>query len=692
MFSKLSFRNVQRSIKDYLVYVCTMTAITAFMYAFGSLFFEKELAKTVEEDGLMKMMIGVATFFIVIIIAWLIHYMVRFMLEKRSTEFGIYMLLGMKKKMIATLYMKENFLLGILAFIPGVAAGILLQQIIMAVLSNIIRVSYRFRISFNGNTFLVTLLCYGGCYLLAMLRCRWKFRKMNIQALMSAQKQNEEIKESQENVRKIIFPISILLILAFWIFFPQLTNGASILLFLMLLVVDIYLFYMGLSAWIICYVRRKSNGIYKGQNLFLLRQFSSKIRTMQFTMGTLTALFAIALMGCSVALMLSDFQNKLLDEKWPFDVLIYSVDETDDFEEEQEVISQNADKKEQYIYRIYTDERNQANTWMYTNLRSFGTMFLNEDGTPNTKALTKEQEERAIYCKYDTYMGVSDYNNLRKMLGYKEISLKEEEYVIQIKSRLRSEVGDMPEGLSIPDASGNQMLTCGGIYSESFSQDGHNGGDYLLVVPDAVIKTMKPYYSVMAVMLAQDTPNGLQKKLDLLSEKKDLDFMGHAGAAMGDNRCTGSDNVVVYVTTNQVRENLIPEVKYMLSTIIVPGFYIGLVFLCVALTVLSVHQLSDSSKYKRRYDILGKIGLERSQINRLIRKQLIAYYLCPAILAILISGNVVLRISKIFIAATGVHTLTVQYFGISVLLFFGIYLVYFLATYVGFRRNVYNHY
>lgn len=689
MLNKLSFRNMQRSMKDYLVYVMTMSVITAFMYAFSSLFFDQELSDTFAIEGLMMAMIGMATFFIVLIVAWLINYMVKFMLEKRSTEFGIYMLLGMKKKKIANLYLKENFLLGIVAYIPGVVLGMILQQMLMAVLYSMTRQVYHFHLSLNGYTILVTTLCYMGCYFLAMLRCRHKFKKMNIRRLMDAGRQNEEIKESHENIRKIIFPISILMILAFWIIFPNLTNTGMIIIFLILLVIDIYLFYMGLSAWIICYVRKKKPGIYKGQNLFLLRQFASKVRTMQFTMGTLTALFTVALMGCSIAMMFSDFQNKLLDTKWPFDVQINSTDNNYDFAEEREIIAQNVKEKEHYIYRIYTDEKDQANVWMCTHLSAFGRMYVNEDGSVNDKAITQMLSEDGTYCRYDTYMGISDYNYLRQMAGYDGISLNENEYAIQIKDRLRAEVKDMPEDLEIADASGNGTLECNGIYSEPFSQDGHNGGDYILVVPDAVIKTMKPYYSEMVVELSEATPKDLQSKLDSL-DPDDLDYMGHSEPELGGNSCCGSDTIVVYVATSLVRDNLIPEVKYMLASLIVPGFYIGLVFLCVACTVLSVQQLSDSSKYKRRYDVLGKIGLTHSQINKLIWKQLMAYYLCPAIFAMLISGNVILRISKSFIHFTGVKTNTIQYFGISVLLFLGIYLVYFLATYVGFKRNIYE--
>lgn len=688
MYSKLAFRNVLRSAKDYLVYMFTMAVVTALMYAFSSLFFDKKLTGMFEIAQLMQMMTGVATFFIVLIVAWLINYMVRFMLERRSNEFGIYMLLGMKKKAIARLYMRENILLGIFAFLPGIAAGILLQQVLMAVLGNMLHVEYRFHPTLNKYTFLITLLFYAGSYLLALFRCKRRFKKMNIHDLMNAKRQNEEIKESHEGIKRLLFPISSAIIVAIWTAFPGLSSVGAVCTFLIALVLIIYLFYVGLSAWIMCYIRKKKKGIYKGQNLFLLRQFSSKVRTMQFTMGTLTALFTIALMGSSVAMMFSDYENKILDTKWPFDVQIYSPDMEDDFRDELEILNKNTEIKDSYIYHVYTNQTNQANVWMYTNLQTFGNMYREKDGRPNMKKIEKALKTEGVYCIYDTYMGLSDYNYLRKMLGYKEIALTERQYAIQIKGRLSAEVEEMPKGLKITDAKGDKELACGGIYVEPFSQDGHNGGDYILIVPDHVIRTMQSYYSEMAVDLKGKSPAGLMKKLDGLVPEEEQDFAGHADLPLNGNSCTGSDNIVSYSETNLVRDNAIPEVKYMLASLIVPAFYMGLVFLCAALTVLSVQQLSDSAKYKFRYDVLAKIGLERSEIHQLITRELAAYYLCPALFAVLISGSIIVRVSKIFIIGTGVHTSVLQYFGISVVLFFGIYMIYFMATYVGFKRNI----
>lgn len=688
MLSKLAFRNMKRSAKDYLVYMLTMTVVTALMYAFNSLIFQNDMNQYFELEAMMEMMIGLATFFIVLIVAWLINYMVRFMLEKRSSEFGIYLLLGMKKKMISRIYMRENLLLGGISFLIGILFGILLRQVLLAVMFSMIRMEYHFHISFHKWTILMTVLCYAGCYLLALFRCKRKFKKMNIHDLMDAKRRNEEIREKGEGLKRFLLPVSILFILAFWGMFSMLSNAGEIALFLIGLVLSIYLFYIGLSAWIICYVRKKGSGIYQGQNLFLLRQFASKVRTMQFTMGTLTALFTLALMGASIALMFSGYENTVLEEKFPFDVQVNSTDPEDDFADETEVLRENTEVLKLYTYRIYTDQDNQVNTWMLTNLRAWGTMYQKEDGSPDMDKIEKMQAEEGVYCACDTYMGLTDYNYLREMLGYDRVTLSNGEYLVHIKPRLYEEVRGIGKDLKIADASGNGYLSCAGVYGESFSQDGHNGGDYVVVVPDQVLNRMKPYYSELAADIKGEAPHDLNQKLDELTDEEEHDFGGHTMPELEGNSCSGSDNIISFAAVNMVRDNLIPEVKFMLAALIIPLFYIGLVFVCVAVTVLSIQQLSDSAKYKFRYDVLAKLGLERGEIHGLIRKQLGAYYLCPAVAAIVISGKMILSMSKGFVVMTGVPVNPGSFFAKSIMLFFGIYVVYFVVTYVGFVRNV----
>lgn len=687
MLGKLAFRNMKRSAGDYLVYTLTMTVVTALMYAFNSLIFQNVM-ETSEMAIMMKAMLGMATVFIVLIVAWLINYMVHFMLEKRSAEFGIYMLLGMKKKTISRLYMRENILLGTLSFIVGIPLGILFQQVLMAVMSAMVYMEYKIQISFNIWTILMTVLCYGGCYLLALISCRRKFRRMNISSLMNAKRKNEEIKEKHESVKRILFPLSVLFILAFWALFGSLSSVGEILFFLIGLVLTIYLFFTGISAWIICYVRKHGNGIYKGQNLFLLRQFASKVRTMQFTMGTLTSLFTLALMGASVALMFSSYETTVLKGKFPFDIQIYSSDPQADFKEEKKIIEQNTDLQSFYSYHIYTDETDQANRWMLTNNQTaWGGMYVNKDGSPKEKEIREMLEEDGTYYRYDTYMGISDYNHLREILGYEGVELGCREYLIHMKPRLGNELKDMAQGITVTDADGKDTLVCKGIYTEYFSQDGHNGADYVIVVPDEALGRMKPYYSELTAEIKGQAPEDLQLKLDSIERKteSEVEFLGHF---IDKGLCFGSDNIVTYAAVNLVRDNLIPEVKYMLASVIIPFFYIGLVFVCVAVTVLSVQQLSDSAKHKERYEVLKKLGVGSRKIRGLVAKQLVAYYLCPALLAMVISGKMILFASGKFVLLTGVPVSAGIFFAESAALFLGIYVVYFIVTYVGFIRNI----
>ena len=54
----------------------------------------------------------------------------------------------------------------------------------------------------------------------------------------------------------------------------------------------------------------------------------------------------------------------------------------------------------------------------------------------------------------------------------------------------------------------------------------------------------------------------------------------------------------------------------------------------------------------------------------------------------MISGIVAVYMGAGFNFYTGVSTPVLQYFAISFALFFGVYVVYFGATYVGFIRNI----
>lgn len=52
------------------------------------------------------------------------------------------------------------------------------------------------------------------------------------------------------------------------------------------------------------------------------------------------------------------------------------------------------------------------------------------------------------------------------------------------------------------------------------------------------------------------------------------------------------------------------------------GVYIGVIFFVICLTALSLQQLSDAENNKKQYGIMYKLGVEKSDIYKLIRKQI----------------------------------------------------------------------
>ena len=72
----------------------------------------------------------------------------------------------------------------------------------------------------------------------------------------------------------------------------------------------------------------------------------------------------------------------------------------------------------------------------------------------------------------------------------------------------------------------------------------------------------------------------------------------------------------------------------------------------------------------------------------MIRRQLALFYLCPALFAAGISGIIAGYVGKNFNFYPGIHASMFRYFGMSFALFFGIFLIYYIAAYVGFMRNI----
>ena len=100
MYAKLVFRNAKRSVKDYLIYIVTMTICVTLFYSFLSIssrYYQPDIGSeynfTILSDG-MKAAICVITLFLLFLIRFVNHYMLR----RKQKEFAVQSIMGMEQK------------------------------------------------------------------------------------------------------------------------------------------------------------------------------------------------------------------------------------------------------------------------------------------------------------------------------------------------------------------------------------------------------------------------------------------------------------------------------------------------------------------------------------------------------------------------------------------------------------------
>ena len=149
MLGKLAVRNTKRNLKDYLVYLVTITISFSLILAFNLIASSDEVVKLSSSMNSFKQVLTFVNIVIVFVVCFLINYTTRFMFEKRSKELGMYMLLGIKKKEIVRLLVLENVLLGLLAFILSIPLGFLFSQFVSLVIVKLIGIPEVIFISFK---------------------------------------------------------------------------------------------------------------------------------------------------------------------------------------------------------------------------------------------------------------------------------------------------------------------------------------------------------------------------------------------------------------------------------------------------------------------------------------------------------------------------------------------------------------
>ena len=622
MLFKLSLKNISKSIKDYAIYFFTLILGVAIFYVFNAIDDQSVMMKvsstTAEIIKLMTNVLSGVSVFVSIILAFLIVYASRFLIKRRNKEFGVYLTLGMSKKKISLILFIETLIIGIVSLVVGLGIGFLLSQLMSILVANMFEADLtRFQFVFSTNACIKTLIYFSIMYFVVMIFNTINISKCKLIDLMHSNKKSEKIKLKNPLLCTIVFIIScIALGFAYYQVtggIEKMTNANSIFVPIGVGAISTFFVFWSLSGLLLKIFISMKNTYYKGLNSFTLRQFSSKINTMTFSMTVICLMLFITICVLSSALSMKNSLNKNVVEFSPRDIEISkpaNVDlEINDFTDKQlenyklsfeEIFTKNGfdfKKFKNIVYfSLYADD--------YVTLKStLGTYY-------------KTAKKNYPFLSYDDYivlMKNSDYNNLANNFNLEKINLNSDQYAV---------VGNYKKMIDIKNEAlkrNTEIIVNQRIYLPKYK------------------KAINGFYEMGSqkseigfIVLPDDALNENQK----ISNKMVADYNGNQDDIEKDVT-SFLNNTSKYIITFNTKKDIRDASVGLGAIVTFLGLYLGIIFLISCAAILALKELSESSDNVEKFVVLRKIGVDEQELNKALFKQIGIFFMFPLILAII---------------------------------------------------------
>lgn len=633
MYLKLTTRCALRSLKQYSVFMFTITMVMTLFYAFNSLLFSQQILTMMGEYDTMLSAFLLVSILLVMVMTWLIGYIERFIIKSRSRELGMYLLSGMERKTVAMMLVLEMMFMGFLSFIIGCILGSFLSEIFHMMIVQFFSQNYNFTIHFSINTLLLTFLYFLFMWGVTLWRERKSIMKISIRELLYEESKNDRM--MHHRFLKWVTLCIAIITLGFGFYFMKkgilntLYGDSSNGLFkgIILLVISNYAFYYGMIDWLDAFVMKQKQMKYQFGVLPLYGHIKSRIHGNRMVLATLSMLLIFTILLSSFALKLHDASKEQMDIICPYELQI----ETPDPFATDHIKSLLKNKG----YQVQ-DEK-------------FGFYQITE-AKSNVKETIYAQEKD---LSKPIFMKESDYQKLLKMKNMTVENLPSHGFIVLVNEFNEPKAKDLT--LSIKD----EKMKLTQIRSDNIGQQ---YDDVVLVVEDKyLLENMMVSFSYIA---------NTDKPLEIGIEDEIIDHV----------------KLPIYAIVNARSDTQHASISSSV-TIIFALFYLSFVFICTAATIMATQQMMDATKQKYEYELMYQLGMDKTEIYATLRKQIGIYFFVPMLLPVLYILPLLYIINMLFLKIPGSYSLYTVAFG-CIILYMVIYFCYYLMAYIGCKRSL----
>lgn len=663
MFSKLALKNVLRSVKDYSVYFITLTFGVCIFYVFNSMDSQSVMSYlSGETRNYMREMflrlIDVLSVFVSAVLAFLILYANSFMVRRRKKELGTYMLLGMPRRQMSGLLFLETLCIGLFALGAGLLLGVFLSQFLSVFTAGLFEIHMtEFHFVFSPAALWKTVAYFGIMFLVVMLFNSFSVSRSKLLQLIRAGRQNQDLRVKSLGSSVVMFLLGAALLgTAYTLLLRRGILQVDGIFFLMLGLgtAGTLLFFRSLSGFLLRLVQQSKKLYFKGLNMFILRQFNSKIGStyVSMTVICLMLLLAIGITACAVGL--NNTMDQLTDGKAPYDMSVYFYPQGND-----------APDLEGWLAAGGFDPAQELG-------ESVGYDICSVEVQP----LTYTVGGREMTMETFSAIARSDLDALLALQGLPPLALGEGEYglvqgtFVAEESFIKALWDDAP----VLAVGGSALFAQPAAYTEAVVMTSMSYYESMLVLPDALLEGCP----VDTRVLAGNYKPGADAEAEfaLLQEAMhDLVPRSYVDEGTGGYGYGWETRLNTYMET-------------MGSKILVTflGLYLGIVFLLTSAAVLALQQLSQAADNVERYQVLTRLGVEERMRDRSVYVQVFLYFFLPLALAV-VHSVVGMTAANAAIAEIG-HVDAAASSIVAACFILVVYGAYFLATCWGSRRIV----
>ncbi|HHL2032364.1 TPA: ABC transporter permease [Clostridium perfringens] len=671
MYFKLAFKNIKKSYKNYVIYFLTLIFGICIFYTFNSIESQSVMMELNEQKQSAFMMaeqlIGYFSVFIAFVLGFLIVYANNYLIKRRKKEFGIYMTLGMENGSLSKMIFLETLFIGAISLGIGVVLGIMLSQALSVLTAYMFQVDLtKFQFVFSPLGFKRTVLCFSIIYLVVLIFNFISVRKIKLIDLLTASKRNENPTIKNLWVSVILFLVSVgILVTAYY---KVIHDGIAFASFnalglpILLGCIGTFIFFYSLTGFFLKVIQGNKKFYLRDLNMFVMKQISSKINTTFVSLSFICLMLFLAICTFSGGLGINRAINADLKDLTKFDVTFWS--------NSGENIENLLKEKNIDISNIAKEDSNMV---MYDSGVKYSN-FLSKEGMTAMKNYFPVANDNDILV-----IGENGYNNTLKLLGKEPVNLKENKYLAVgnidemkkwVNESLENGNIDQMKKLVNKSSENGKKINISGKTLEPANKKYENinlynftmKGDILIfVVKDSLLEGLKPVSSRFNMMLKDNsnTKEELENVRDQLVESQ-----------------------VYSITKKEIYDNA----AGLGATMAYLGIYLGLIFIITSAVVLAIQQLTESTDNVERYRLLKEIGVDQKMINKAIFTQVGVYFMLPLSLAI-VHSIVGLKISSTIVGVFGNASIMPNII-ITAIIFVIIYGGYFLATYLGAKKNI----